>query len=49
MTLSDLYPTLFPDELKEAERNLQRYAEIVFEIAKEADLKHAIEDRGEGK
>ena len=43
MDIKDLYPTLTPVELKEAEANLDRYLETVYEIARarllEADPK----------
>jgi hypothetical protein len=34
-SLRDLYPTLTKQELKEAETNLRRYAEIVLEVCQE--------------
>jgi hypothetical protein len=34
-SLRDLYPTLTEQELKEAEANLRRYAEIAMEIMRE--------------
>ena len=35
MTFAELYPTLSPKELKEAENNFTRYLEIALEIVRE--------------
>lgn len=47
MTFRDLYPTLSPAELEEAEYRFRRYLEIAWEVANEAAQNHAVEDRVE--
>jgi len=46
MDLKGLYPTLSDTQLKEAQRNLERYAEIAWEISQRI-AKEASEKSGE--
>lgn len=47
MTFAELYPTLSPEELKEAEKNFTRYFEIALEIVRENAQKQAVEAQPE--